>query len=333
MKLTEKQRWDVIRAMVKQKNDEYSAFLLRFFDQKQMSQIVGLTRDIFLVKCGFSANNPLVALEERVKSKGGKPASTWLDNLSSEDLLLFLDYRCKVLQQMYKQFKMNRVLEKKDIKNIINGTQVSELIGFNKGKLMHTGKPERSKDEVKVKDLGLSNDELMHEALAETMGKLVFTYASTKKCNINDAKKLAENLVTHNATPEGFIIGHQFEGEINDVEPLVIPKLKMIDERDDQQDTEEISLYGFDKHNMPVFIKNGQLVNLLGNAVDKDDVIYDERHTRFDDYITNEPKARHVGFDGQGRPVYEYDNAYYNSIGEVVEEDHILPNYEDDFAF
>lgn len=327
MKLTERQRWDVIRAMVKQKNDEYSAFLLRFFDQKQMSQIVGITRNTFWQKCRDNKRNPLVHYEK----KDVKPSVSWLDDLSSEDLLLFLDYRCKLLQQLYRHYKMNRTLDKDIIKNIAQNTSISQLIGYNSGYLMKTGKPVRAKDEVKVKDLGLSNDDLMYEALTETMGILAATYSREKKCSIEEGKTLASGLITHNATPDGHIVGFQFEGEIIDIKPLNIPKIKMIDTRVEREipENERLELYGFDKSGLPVYIKNGELVDLVGKPVDIERVVYDEHRQKLEE-INSPLKVKHVGFDVEGRPVYDYDGGYYNSIGQVVEETSILSNYEED---
>lgn len=331
MKLTERQRWDVIRAMVKQKNDEYSAFLLRFFDQKQMSQIVGVTRNSFWNKCRNNQTNPLVVYD----NKPSKSSTSWLDDLSSEDLLIFLDYRCRLLQQLYRYYKMNRTLDKDVINKIAQSTPISELIAYNDGYLMHTGKPSRTKDEVKVGDLGLDRDELMNEVLAETMGILASTYAKVKNLHISAGKSLALKLVTYNATPDGHKIGCQFNGEINNCPPLSISKLKMVDTHEQKElpPEERMTLYGFDTKGFPVYIKNGEYVNLLGEPVDGKNIKYDINRNEIEQHSDEQIIAKHIGFDGQGRPVYEYDNVYYNSIGERVEEDQVLPNYEDDFGF
>ena len=328
MKLTERQRWDVIRAMVKQKNDEYSAFLLKFFDQKQMSQIVGITRNEFWDKCRGNKPNPMLR-----NQPVSQASSSWLDDLSSEDLLIFLDYRCNLLQMLYKYYKMNRTLDKAVIKSAAQNTPVNKLIAYNDGYLMHTGKPARAKDEIKVKDLNLSEEQLKREALAQTMGVLASTYAQVKKVDIIDSKKLASKMVTYNANPDGLITGYQFKGEVSDCSPLNISKIELEDSAKTSKET-DLKLYGFDGDGMPVFSKKGKLVNLIGESVDRDRVVYDSRKRKMEqDFDAIEEKAKHVGFDGEGRPVYQYKNDYYNSIGQLVEEDEILPNYEDDFSF
>jgi hypothetical protein len=277
MKLTERQRWDVMRAMVKQKNDEYSSFLLKFFDQKTMSNMIGLTRDTFLVKCRLNPCETIPQLEAQVKSLGKKPASNWIDNLSSEDLLLFLDYRCKVLQQVYKYYKMYRRLDKYDLARIIDSTQINALIGYNYGKLLLTGKPERAKDEVKASELGLTNEQLMQEALAETMGKLASTYCQNQGVGIVDAQNKAQNLLTYNIDEFGHKVGYQFTDIINISQPLNTPKMKFKDTVKPQNPNkeDEMEMKGLDVNRHPIYLLKGKYVNSRLLEVSESDIVYD----------------------------------------------------------
>ena len=105
--LTDRQRWDIMRSMIKQKNEEYNSFLFRFFDSMQIKQIAGTVRDYFLGQCRITGDNLVVGLEDHATKSSTKLSKTsWIDNLSSEDLLILLDYRCRVLQDMYKHYKI-----------------------------------------------------------------------------------------------------------------------------------------------------------------------------------------------------------------------------------
>ncbi len=277
MKLTERQRWDVMRAMVKQKNDEYSSFLLRFYDQKHMQNMLGITRDTFLVKCRLNPRATIEELEAQVKFLGNKPSSNWIDNLSSEDLLLFLDYRCKVLQQIYKYYKMYRRLDRNDVAHIIGSTPLNELIGYNYGKLLPTGKPERAKGEPKASELGLTNEQLMQEALAETMGRLASTYSQNQGCSIITAQNKARNLVTYNIDPDGYKVGYQFTEIINICEPLNTPKIKLEEppKRQNASKDDDMVMQGLDAQHHPIFLLKGKYVNSRMVEVSASDIVYD----------------------------------------------------------
>ena len=277
MKLTERQRWDVMRAMVKHKNDEYSSFLLKGFDQKDMSNMLGITRDTFLVKCRCNSRTAVEDLESQVKSLGNKPASNWIDNLSSEDLLIFLDYRCKILKQVYKYYKMYRRLDKDNLKEIIESTPLNELIGYNYGKLLPTGRPVRAKGELKASELGLTKEQLMQEALAETMGRLASTYSQNQRSSIVSAQNKARNLLTYNIDPDGHKSGYQFTEIINVCEPLSTPRLKFAEpaKRKDIKKDDDMVMQGLDAHHHPIFLLKGKYVNSRLLEVSKDDIVYD----------------------------------------------------------
>ena len=352
MELTELQRWELIREMVKQKNKEYRNLLCPlFFNNSQTTKLLGITRDTFLSKCGYRSNNPIVKFEDSIRNSGRKPQSNWLDNLSSEDLLLFLDYRCRALQQIYKHCKMNRSINLNDIKAILEKTEVNELIGYNNGKLVCSGAPKRTKQEDKITEFDLKDKDLRQQAIIDTMGHLASIYTFYKKVPIEKSKDMALKLVTYTFDEMGHLKGDKLNIEAKAIptKPIDLSisskpvENSILAIAESQKKSEpEMKLVGFDKHMIPILLTEGGYINAFDDKVSVEDIKYDigrneiKRQTtttqiipqkELEDALTN---AKHKGFDIQGTPIYEYNGEYYSSIGEKLPEDITILPLDDD---
>lgn len=273
MKLTERQCWDILRLMVKSKNDEYSAFLLRFLDKEALRQILGITRDAFLNKSGFTS---LEDFDQYIKSKGIQPVQKWLDNLSGEDLLLFLDFRCQILQELYRHYKMYRDIDKKTIQTIIANAKVSPLNAYNYGKLMCTGKPKRVSGEKRFYELSINDYKLQQMTLAQVMGNIATTYSLECNKPLGQAQEMASKLLTYNVDSTGNLTGCRFDGEISVCEPIRInnkprPSIKRIEHEKESK----FELIGFDESMTPVFKYEGQRVNFFKQPLPMVKLVYD----------------------------------------------------------
>ena len=269
--LTDRQRWDVMRSMVKQKNAEYRSFLFRFFDPSQMAQVSALTRDSFLSQCKISGQNLVVSLEDHATKTSSKLSKTsWIDNLSSEDLLIFLDYRCRVLQEIYRHYKKFRGITKHDIQYICANTVVNKLSMHNNGRLTCGGRPEKEGNELPVKDLTLDISILQRTAISQTADELMERCVYVKQQPIMQVYQYASELATYNVDPMGHIVG---------------------------------CAYNIDK-------------------------------SEFLERALYEPRPKHRGFDIQGSPIYEYDEKYYSSVGNSMNnEDIAFKSVDDEFTF
>ena len=266
--LTERQRWDVMREMVKQKNAEYRSFLFRFFDSAQMTQVSAITRDTFLSKCGISGQNLVVGLEDHATNASTKLSKTsWIDNLSSEDLLLFLDYRCRVLQDIYKHYKKYRNITKHDVRYMCEDTLVNKLSMYNNGKLTCGGRPEKVGSELPIKELGIDLHSLQSTAINQTVDELM--ERCVKYMPIEQVYQLASTLLTYNVDPMGHIVGCVYNTE--------------------QSEFLESALYkpspkhkGFDIQGSPVYEYEEEYYSSAGNKINGEDVVFksmDEEYT------------------------------------------------------
>ena len=269
--LTDRQRWDVMRSMVKQKNAEYRSFLFRFFDPSQMAQVSALTRDSFLSQCKISGQNLVVGLEDHATKTSSKLSKTsWIDNLSSEDLLIFLDYRCRVLQEIYKHYKKYRGITKHDIQYMCENTVVNKLVMHNNGRLTCGGRPEKVENEVPVKDLTTDISILQRTAISQTADELMERCVHVKKQSLNQVFQLASELATYNVDPMGHITGCAYHAE----------------------------------------------------------------KSEFLERMLYEPSPKHCGFDIQGSPIYEYNDQYYSSAGDMINsEDVVFKSSDEEFTF
>lgn len=333
MRLTERQRWNVIRQMVKDKNNEFSGFVRGFFNQSEMRKIVASVRDTFLIKCKFATATPTIMLNEQVKLLGRKPDSEWYNDLSSEDLLIFMDYKCQILQKLYKHYKMYRTLNYNDVQQIIKSTKVSQLIDYNDGKLMLTGQPELVESEVNVANLEGDKEDIINEAMSVTLGYLSSTYAKKTICNIDYAKSKVLKLKTYNIDPMGHKTGYEFRGEVKDCSPLSKPKLKLKFVETKKDRDVEMRLQGFDVKGHPIYLYKGEKVNFFRNPIPDAKIAYDVNHNKIeqeeeDGDILETSTKRSVGYDIEGRPVYEDKYGYYNSIGDRLPDDVYIQHEE-----
>lgn len=268
--LTDRQRWDVMRSMVKQKNAEYRSFLFRFFDPSQMAQVSALTRDIFLSQCKISGQNLVVSLEDHATKTSSKLSkSSWIDNLSSEDLLIFLDYRCRVLQEIYRHYKKFRGITKHDIQYICANTVVNKLAMHNNGRLTCGGRPEKVENEIPVEDLTIDISILQRAAISQTADEMMERCVYVKKQSLNQVYQFARDLATYNVDPMGHIIGCSYNVDKSEFleRELYSPQPKHC---------------GFDIQGSPVYECNQQYYSSVGSSVRDEDVVFksmDEEYT------------------------------------------------------
>jgi hypothetical protein len=200
-----------MRFMVKQKNAEYRSFLFRFFDPPQMALVVASIRDSFLSQCKISGQNLVVGLEDHAKDSTKLSKTSWIDNLSSEDLLIFLDYRCRVLQQMYGHYKKYRDINKHNIRYICENTLVNKLAKHNDRRLTCGGRPEKEDGELSLKELeevqGLDIYSLQRQAINQTVDNMMERCVYVKKLPLIEVYQFARELSTYNVDPKGHIEG------------------------------------------------------------------------------------------------------------------------------
>ncbi|MBQ7798462.1 MAG: hypothetical protein IJ371_05005 [Clostridia bacterium] len=260
MRLTERQCWDTIRAMVRVKNDEYSSLLYSLFDSVQMREVLGYTRDAFLSKMHF---NSLSEFNTYVKKQNKTLSSQWLDNLSSEDLVLFLDFRCRFLQEIYNYYQASggRV-SRNDIKKIVENTKVSKLKGYNYGRLRCTGKPTRHKGEKKIDEIYLQTNEMQSQALEQVLERIAIDYQDIQNASNSIIDELVGKIVTSNIDLRGNLTGHRFKGKLNDSEQLDVPfKPKYA---------------GLDFEGTPVYEHEDGYYTSAGRKLGEDERIYNE---------------------------------------------------------
>lgn len=172
--LTDRQRWDIMRQLVKDKNSEYQRFLTWNFNGDRIMRTIcqGHTRDYFLLNYGIQYD----------ENKMGKD---WLKNLSAEDLLVFLDFRCRVLQTMYDITCFDgkygrRKLDERQICDVISKTPLSKYAqwGDCSQHLMLTGRPKKIRGETDVSDITDKHEfsRIAKIGLADVMGSLVYNY-------------------------------------------------------------------------------------------------------------------------------------------------------------
>lgn len=267
--LTERQCWKIIRDLVSDKNKEYSSFLLKIFDTTQSQEIHGYTRDMFLGKFRLYS---LAEFNEyaRGKLKDKEPNARWLENLACEDLLLFLDFRCRSLQEIYDYYKTNGTINKSDIKDIITRTKISSLAVYNNGKLICGGKPKRVEGELKLVDMELTKNQLNEQALLQIAGKIAGKYASVQKAKPEEAVKLASLLVTSNIDLNGFRTGYKIKGEIT--LPQVIEEkssngLIAKEIKAGERPKSEFKFVDYDVLGNPIFERGGEYCNFFGERI------------------------------------------------------------------
>lgn len=268
MQLTDRQCWDVIRTLVKEKNEEYRKFLnIVFGDKEQVRKLLGFTRDSFLSKMGFYN---VEQFNEYIKKQGNEPKkNSWLDNLSGEDLLIFLDFRCRTLQQMYDYRLRYKTLNRNNVRDFIESASISKLIGFNGGKLSCAGKPKRM-GEPNVFELNVPVSEINEQALAQLMASLASKYSIVEKVSIDTAIQMTKNLVTSNFDLKDYETGYTYKGKVS-------IKSQLPEEFDFTNEDSIITrgkFVGVDIQGSPIFEKYGRYYDAVGIALSDDVEIF-----------------------------------------------------------
>lgn len=271
--LTDRQRWDIMRSMVKKKNAEYRSFLFRFFDPQQMALVVASIRDSFLSQCKISGQNLVVGLEDHAKDSTKLSTTSWIDNLSSEDLLIFLDYRCRVLQEIYRHYKKYRNINKHNIRYICENTLINELAKHNDRRLTCGGRPEKEDGELSLKELeevqGLDIYSLQRQAINQTVDNMMERCVYVKKQPLIRVYQFARELATYNVDPRGHIEGCYYNVDKSEFleQMLFEPKPK---------------LCGFDIQGSPIYKHQDEYYSSSGNRVSSEDIAFtsmDEEYT------------------------------------------------------
>lgn len=360
MKLTERQCWDVIRAMVSEKNKEYASFINGVVNNEALTRCVGYTKRCYLNKFGFETEGDFKYL---LKKRNITPKKEWVDNLSSEDLLIFLDYRCRTMQDMYEEYKKyqkeierdqdGNVKFEKGVKEILTTAKRSGLIAYNGNRLKATSRPEKQEGELKADKLGLTREELIEQALIQTMASIAYRYSKFTLIPIEKSVEYVTKVRTHNVNIKGFA-----SGQINNIKPQmvfeylqqnydlaklndyfaesnrVIPKSKPTEQKTSTEP--KIELVGFDEDKGPVFMKGEKFVDFIGNQIPPVKIVYDinKNLIKYEELETEEDIvsiSKFIGLDVQGTPIFADENGYYSSTGERIDEDDlIIDNTQDD---
>ena len=265
--LTDRQRWDIMRLMIKQKNEEYSSFLFRFFDSVQMKLVAATTRDNFLSQCKISGQNLVVGLEEHAKKNTKVAKTSWIDNLSSEDLLIFLDYRCRVLQQIYKHYRSYNNITKHDISYICANTLINKLAMYNRGRLTCGGRPEKLENELPINELGCDIYMLQRQAINQTADELM---ENCIRANLpfEQVYKSATELATYNVNHKGHVTGCMYNIKQSEFLERLFYKPSP-------------KHHGFDIQGSPVYEHDNQYYSSSGNRINDDDIIFNSLEEEF----------------------------------------------------
>lgn len=264
MQPSKRQCWDVMRKLVKEKNAEYQRFLGWNFNGDSVMRTIcqGHTRDYFLGNYG-------IVYDENSMGKD------WLKNLSAEDLLIFLDFRCKLLQQLYKitgfdgRFGKN-TLSEGEICEVISKTPLNKYARWEDGeqKLMLTGRPKKTKREANVEDIKdfVRFKNLAKDVLQIVMGNLYYNYLEEGE-NYDEIDEVSNNIVTTTFyVNDRFPHGIKFNGRV-----------KLPDGACDEckQEFLQGKIIGFDSQYNPIRKIGLDLYDVNGKLCEQDDVVYD----------------------------------------------------------
>ncbi len=299
--LTERQCWKVIRILASEKNNEYKELLNILFRKniEKTKQIQGYTRDAFLRKFNIDSLGQFF-YQYREATESDPDMNNWLDNLNSESLLIFLDFRCRVLQRIYNYYAQYKNIDDRIITQIIDETKLSPLSKFkidSNGNVMlsYSRKPGRApRGEKKLKELQISTNDLYEQALAQVMGKLVGGYMQAQKVTEKDAMALASTLVTQNVNHKREKTGYQYQGKdpIVPQKPVVVEEAKSIQQENpkgnecdiDNIEIDENKMYviGFGEDKMPIYLYKGQKVNFFREPIPYAKIVYDRNKNKID---------------------------------------------------
>ena len=319
MQLTKTQCWDVIRQLVSNKNKEYASFLMQTVGKQELPLCIGYTKSLYLNKFGHDTDSEFKYL---LKRRGVKPQKEWLDNLSAEDLLLFLDFRCRTLQKMYDFYLVHKSITVDNIRDLILGTKRTSLINYNAGRLKATGRPSAEESE---QDIDINDKDMIEQALSQIMYNISKRHAQMVCVSVEDALKKATNLTTTNININGELTGHKFvSGEqlIGFAKQENVKQIPIIT-------ADSIQILGFDEKMHPVFKKGNNYVNAFSEILHDVNIVYDLDRKPIEQ---DKSHVSFVGFDIDGRPIYEDEEGYYNSIGERLDDDVYICNEDEIFT-
>ena len=304
MELTERQCWDVIRKMVGDKYKDHAGFVTMVIDE-DYDKLTGNIKRVYLNKFGFETEADFKYL---IKNRGVQTKRDWMDNLSSEDLLIFLDYFCRSLQDMYQYYGKNkRNLEhvpdskkmfESDTKKILETTGRHPAFKYNTKRLKATGRPEAVADEKKVSALGLTEKDLQRQALVQVIGDIAYKYSRFTLVDIKTSVEKVITLKTHTINSKGYV-----EGFINNLKPQDVlayldekyglnkindeinelnrPHASEIKVEDDS--SSKLERVGYDSSKMPIYKQGENYVDLIGRPVSPEMIVYDRDKNKIED--------------------------------------------------
>lgn len=265
MQPSKRQCWDIMRSLVKDKNAEYQRFLGWNFNGDSAMRTIcqGHTRDYFLGNYGITYD----------ENSMGKD---WLKNLSAEDLLIFLDFRCKLLQELYRVTRFDGKygksgLSETEICDIISKTTLTKYARWEDGmqKLVLTGRPKKTKQEISVEDIKEYEQfrTLSKEVLKVVMGNLYYNYLEEGE-GYDEIDDVCNNIVTTTQyTNAKYPRGIKFSGRVKLPEGAY--------EGCKQEFIVNSEIVGFDVQNNPICKKGFDLYDIYGRKCEQDDIVYD----------------------------------------------------------
>ncbi len=364
MKLTEAQCWDIIRQMVSDKYRDHASFVGNALGTGY-DKLAGNIKRVYLNKFGFETELDFKYL---IKKRGVQPKKDWIDNLSSEDLLIFMDYFCRSVQEMYTYYHDNKrnlelVIDTKkafeeDTKKILNKTGRHPAFKYNTKRIKATGRPLEVQGEKKYTTLGLGAKELQHQALLQVVGNMAYKYARFTLTDIKTSVEHAVTLKTHTTNNKGFVEGfinnitaeevlayldekYNIKKIDEEIQNLKHPEATPVKKVNTDTKNPEIDVIGFNEHKMPIFMRGDDFVDILGRVIAPVEPVYDRNMNKIEKEQKSKvkqvleydeySKPKFVGLDIQGTPIYEDEQGYVSSTGErVEEEDLFIDNTQDD---
>ena len=283
LELTERQCWDVLRSMIREKNEEVSHFLIKVFGINNLDKCryyKSILRDTFLMKYGTNLGEVCQVLNKNNKNTNG--IVDWFFACSSEDLLIEYDFLCKFLQKVYDKtnasikesrynnftLNLNRRIYENDLIDIIITIPRNEY-KINKGKvekLQLTLMPRAKRGECKI---DVKNVELRNQALAQTMGKIYIDYCKNNNTYEEDLNNVSKRFATYSKCGDK-VLGVKFEGNIIIKDDYSKPTGLIAEEIEQFISDEEKEVFlGLDIEGTPIFQKGNEFYNSLGEFVDE----------------------------------------------------------------
>ncbi len=302
MQLTERQKWDIVRELVKKKNEEVRSVIFSAVgrgNDNLFRVCVSRIRDNFLASCGTNV--------EQVIQKSNKKAKSinWIEVLSTDDLTLYYDYQCRALTRLYgfvwgnsnKRFNQNNVLEVIDSidANFYTEHDILDLTGVPKSK--------KGEDKELFFDLYQAKQYVLSKSMLNLHNKYSRTHGFSSQIS---ADELASRFRTFAS------IGQNIFG----VQGCIVELKKMLGE--DRLISKQVNA-----------TKAGEQLAIFSTTYGQEfsDAVEDNTK-KVEDYDNGEYDDELVGFDINGTPIVRRGDKLYNSLGQRVEDNIYITDNE-----